>query len=89
MPRAADWAGEHLAEIDHKREILAALRETLESWERDVDWTDVPSEKQAALLALAEESVTTLQEMIARLVADIRARLDELGERGAAPNGDV
>lgn len=69
------WVRDKLAEIERKREVLVALRDSLEAWERDIDWEELPPEKQAALMALAEESVSTLQTIIARLKDDIQAGL--------------
>jgi hypothetical protein len=72
-------------EIGHKREILDSLKETLAKWELELDWEALPAPKQAALLALADESVLTLTTMIERLGDDIRRVVDELsgsnGER--------
>jgi hypothetical protein len=79
------WVREKLEEIERKRAVLAALRESLETWERDVDWEGLPPSKQAALMALAEESVATLQSMIARLREDINTGLGDLNSAGTAP----
>ena len=74
MPKTDDaevqrWIDEKLAAIDEKRRILKTLQDNLEQWEQEIDWSQVPPEKQAALIALAEESVTTLQALIGRLRA--------------------
>lgn len=84
------WVREKLAEIERKREVLAALRESLENWERDIDWEELPPSKQAALMALAEESVSTLQAMIARLKDDISTGLAGLARDagGRDSNGE-
>ena len=82
--RDVNWVRDKLEEIERKRAVLAALRDSLETWEREIDWEELPPEKQAALMALAEESVSTLQEMIARLKDDIQTGLADLA---ASPGG--
>ena len=81
--RDENWVRDKLAEIERKRAVLAALRDSLETWEREIDWEELAPEKQAALMALAEESVSTLQTIIARLKDDITSGLQGL----AAENG--
>lgn len=84
MPEGTQWAQEQLERLEHKRAILKALQDTLTQWEREVDWAKVPPEKQAALMALAEESVETLRSLIARLTEEIRSGLADADERVAA-----
>lgn len=84
-----DWVARKLAEIEEKRSILRSLEETLEKWEADVDWEQLPPGKQAALMALAGESVETLATLIGRLGEQISAGLNELaGATGEAGNND-
>jgi len=64
------WLGEKLSELQRKCAVLDALRQSLADWERDVDWSALPPAKQRALLALAEESVSMLKSMIAKLEAE-------------------
>jgi len=87
MPDRAQWVQEKLAEIEHKREVLRALEDSLAQWEREIDWSQVPPEKQAALMALAEQSVDTLKSMITKLGERIRAGLKEMAEQ-APTDGD-
>jgi hypothetical protein len=75
MPGDNEWVKEKLAEIEAKRKILKALENNLEAWEREIDWEEIPLEKQTALMALAEESVSTLQTLIDELKEKIRAGL--------------
>jgi len=85
MKRDQEWVKGKLAEIEEKRAMLHALEETLGKWESELDWEQIPPEKQAALLALAGESVETLNVMIKNLGQQIQDRLEELtggnGER--------
>lgn len=67
----ASWLGQTMPELERKRAVLAALNDSLSVWEQNVDWEGLAPEKQAALLALAEESVRTLKSMIARLEAEL------------------
>jgi len=82
------WIEDKLREIEQKREILNSLKETLAKWEADIDWEAIPVPKQAALMALADESVETLTVMIERLGTDIREGLTELAgtNGGQAPD---
>lgn len=79
------WIEQKLQDIEQKREILNSLKDTLTKWEQDLDWEAIPTEKQAALMALADESVQTLTALIERLGNDIRREIGELpgqvGER--------
>jgi len=81
-----EWVQDKLKEIEHKREILQSLKDTLAKWEQDVDWEALPAAKQAALVALADESVTTLAAMIENLGDKIRADLEKLHGRNGEPN---
>lgn len=83
MAQNHEWVKRKLAEIEDKRSILRSLEETLTKWESDIDWEQLPAEKQAALMALAGESVETLTAMIDQLGGQIRDGLAELsGESG-------
>lgn len=89
MSDQGQWIEQKLREIEQKREILNSLRETLAKWEEDIDWEAIPVPKQAALMALADESVETLTLMIDRLGADIRRGLTELsGTNGGRESGE-
>lgn len=83
MPHDHEWVRDKLAAIEEKREILRSLEDTLSKWESDIDWESLPPEKQAALMALAEESVSTLTTMIERLGSEISQQVEEM----AAVNG--
>ena len=80
------WLGEKLGELERRRAMLGALRDSLAAWERDVDWAGLSPAKQQALLALAAESVATLKDLIAKLEAD--APPDETQPSGTAPPKD-
>jgi hypothetical protein len=85
MSEKHQWVQDKLKEIEHKREILRSLKDTLAKWEQEVDWESLSPAKQAALVALADESVTTLAAMIENLGDKIRADLEELAGR----NGEL
>lgn len=85
MEDQRQWVEEKLKEIEHKREILNSLKETLAKWEQDVEWEALPAPKQAALMALADESVGTLTAMIERLGTDIRQGLADLSGTNGEP----
>jgi len=82
------WIEDKLKEIEQKREILSSLKDTLAKWEADIDWEAIPVPKQAALMALADESVETLTQMIDRLGADIRSGLAELSGKNGGREPD-
>ena len=89
MVHDQQWVRDKLAEIEEKRKLLKALEETLEKWEAEVDWEQIPPEKQAALLALAGESVETLNVMIKNLGGQIEDKLKELtGDNGEPDPND-
>ncbi|GEM_PF-2222915 len=89
MERDQEWVRRKLADIEEKREILRSLEDTLAKWEAEVDWDELPPEKQAALIALAEESVGTLTVMIERLGRQISDQVDEMtGTNGGQPADD-
>jgi hypothetical protein len=88
MAGEAEWVREKLAAIAGKRAVLAALRDSLDAWERDVDWAALPEEKRAALLGLAHESAETLRAMIRRVSTDIVAGLRELAGPAVRPAPD-
>ena len=73
-----EWVSTKLDEIERKREVLKALEEALGKWEEEVDFGELSPAKQAALIALAEQSVDTLEEMISKLGDDIKSGLHEL-----------
>jgi hypothetical protein len=79
------WVEKKLKEIEYKREILNSLKATLAKWEEDVEWESLPAPKQAALMALADESVETLTTMIERLGTDIRQGLAGLSGTNGEP----
>ena len=85
MDDQRQWIEEKLKEIEYKREVLNSLKETLAKWEQDVEWDNLPAPKQAALMALADESVETLTTMIERLGSDIRQRLANLSGTNGEP----
>lgn len=84
MQRDHEWVRHKLAQIEEKRDILRSLEETLSKWQADVDWADLSPEKQAALMALAEESVGTLTAMIEQLGREICEQVDDM----AGSNGE-
>ncbi|MBN2083296.1 hypothetical protein JW859_13950 [bacterium] len=86
MSDKRQWVQDKLKEIEHKRDILRSLQEMLAKWEQDVDWGALPADKQAALVALADESVATLASMIENLGDKIRADLAELAGRNGEPD---
>lgn len=83
MGEQQQWIEQKLEEIEHKRDVLNSLKDMLIRWDQDLDWEAIPAPKQAALMALADESVLTLTTMIEQLGNDIRGALDELpGDNG-------
>jgi hypothetical protein len=47
-----------------REEMLRMLRESLAEWESRVDWETLPESRRMALNTLAEESASTLRELI-------------------------
>ena len=47
-----------------REEMLGLLRESLAEWESRVDWDTLPESRRIALNTLAEESASTLRELI-------------------------
>jgi hypothetical protein len=47
-----------------REEMLRLLRESLAEWESRVNWETLPETRRAALNTLAEESASTLRELI-------------------------
>jgi hypothetical protein len=88
MPYDKQWVRGKLEEIEHKRAILKQLEECLTKWEEDIDWGGLSPAKQAALMAMAEQSTDTLEHMIKQLSTQIKSGLRELAdETGIRPNG--
>jgi hypothetical protein len=85
MPADAGWVRQKLEEIASKRAVLSALKDSLDAWERDVDWGELPEGKRLALLKLARESSATLRTLISRVNGQISAGLTELAQTADPP----
>lgn len=71
-----------LDQIAQKRAVLSALKDSLDAWERDVDWGGLPEGKRQALLKLAQESAATLRELIGRVNNEIATGLNDVAQGG-------
>lgn len=80
MPADAEWVQRKLGEIADKRAILAALQDSLDAWERDVDWGELSEAKREALTRLAQESAATLRVMISIVDSQISSGLHSLAD---------
>jgi hypothetical protein len=82
MPADEEWVKMKLDQIAHKRAVLSTLKDSLDAWERDVDWGELPEGKRQALLKLAQESATTLRELISRVNDQIASGLSDVARGG-------
>jgi hypothetical protein len=80
MPAGEEWVQQKLEQIAHKREVLATLKDSLDAWERDVDWGELAPAKREALLRLARESAEALRLLISRVNNQIAAGLRDLAD---------
>ncbi len=88
MPADAEWVQRKLEEIARKRAILAALKDSLDAWERDVDWGELSETKREALTKLAQESSATLRTLIDRVNGEISTGLNALAQSTEPPRGE-
>jgi hypothetical protein len=86
MPAEAEWVQRKLKEIAEKRAILAALKDSLDAWERDVDWGELSAARREALTRLARESAATLRTLISRVNGQISLSLNALAQSVEPPH---
>ena len=89
MPASEEWVQQQLDQIARKRAVLSALKDSLDAWERDVDWGELPQAKREALLNLARESAETLRTLIGRVNSQIATGLRDLSESMDATGRDA
>lgn len=82
MPTKEEWVEMKLGQIAQKRAVLSTLKDSLDAWERDIDWGELPEGKRQALLKLAQESAATLRELINRVNDQIVSGLIDVAQAG-------
>ena len=89
MPANEEWVQMKLGQIAQKRAVLSTLKDSLDAWERDVDWGELPEGKRQALLKLAQESAATLRTLIGRVNDQILSGLNDVAQASGKTKQDV